>query len=72
MNRRKIEENIFKALMIISTSLVVGSLIAIIATIFVKGFPALNLDMLIKTPKGGYYMGKEGGILNAILGSIIL
>jgi phosphate transport system permease protein len=28
--------------------------------------------MLTKTPKGGYYLGKEGGILNAILGSIIL
>jgi phosphate transport system permease protein len=28
--------------------------------------------MLIKTPKGGYYLGKEGGILNAILGSIVL
>lgn len=58
--------------MILSTTLVVGSLAFILVTIFVKGLPALNLDMLIKTPRGGYYMGKEGGILNAILGSIIL
>jgi phosphate transport system permease protein len=28
--------------------------------------------MLTQTPKGGFYMGKEGGILNAILGSLAL
>lgn len=72
MNKRKIEENIFRCLMILSTLVVVGSLALILVTIFLKGFPSLNLDMLIKTPKGGYYIGKEGGILNAILGSIIL
>lgn len=72
MDKRKIEENIFKGLMIFSTSVVAGGLILILATIFLKGVPALNLDMLIKTPKGGYYLGKEGGILNAILGSLIL
>lgn len=58
--------------MTLSTLAVVGSLALILATIFLKGFPALNLNMLIKTPKGGYYLGKEGGILNAILGSLIL
>lgn len=72
MDRRKFEENIFKGLMIFSTFVVVGSLVLILVTIFMKGFPALSLDMLIKTPKGGYYLGKEGGILNAILGSIVL
>lgn len=72
MDKRKLEENIFKVLMLFSAFIVVGSLILIIATIFLKGFPALNLNMLIKTPQGGYYLGREGGILNAILGSIIL
>ncbi|MCF6154635.1 MAG: phosphate ABC transporter permease PstA [Candidatus Brocadia sp.] len=72
MNKRKIEENIFRCFMVLSTIVVVGSLALILVTIFLKGFPALNLDMLIKTPKGGYYIGKEGGILNAILGSIVL
>lgn len=72
MNRRKIEENIFKTLMILSTLIIVGGLVFILATIIVKGLPALDLDMLIKTPKGGYYLGKEGGILNAILGSLVL
>ncbi|HCJ67780.1 MAG TPA: phosphate ABC transporter permease, partial [Elusimicrobia bacterium] len=72
MDKRKIEENIFKGLMIFSTLVVVGSLVLILVTVFLKGFKALNLDMLIRTPKGGYYLGKEGGILNAILGSIVL
>lgn len=73
MNRKKIEKNIFKGLMIFSTFVVVGALIFILATVFMKkGFSALNLDIIIKTPKGGYYIGKEGGILNAILSSIVL
>jgi phosphate transport system permease protein len=37
-----------------------------------RGLPALNLAMLTQTPKGGYYLGKEGGILNAIAGSFYL
>jgi len=28
--------------------------------------------MLLETPKGGYYLGKEGGIANAIVGSLYL
>lgn len=72
MNKRKIEEKFFVLLMKVSTVIVVGSLALILIPIFLKGFPALNLDMLTKTPKGGYYAGKEGGILNAILGSLVL
>jgi phosphate transport system permease protein len=72
MDKRKLEENIFKGLMIASACTVAGALFFILATICIRGFPALSVDMLIKTPKGGYYMGKEGGILNAILGSLVL
>ncbi|MBI4650333.1 phosphate ABC transporter permease PstA [Candidatus Desantisbacteria bacterium] len=72
MDKRKIEENIFKGLMIFSTFIIFGSIVFILVTIFLKGFPALSFDMITKTPKGGYYLGKEGGILNAILGSIVL
>jgi len=70
--RRAIEEGIFKVLMIGSTALVVSSLILILGTVVVKSLPALRLSMLFQTPKGGYYLGKEGGILNAILGSLYL
>ena len=72
MNRRRFEENFFKTIMIISFLLVVGSLCFILFTVIVKGLPALNWAMLTQTPKGGYYLGKEGGILNAIIGSIYL
>ena len=70
--RRHVEETIFKALMIGSFLVVVGGLIFILVTIIVKGLPALNLDMLTQTPKGGFYLGKAGGILNAIAGSLYL
>jgi phosphate transport system permease protein len=72
MDLRRVEENIFKCLMLFSVCMVIGSLVFILGTVFVKGFSALSLDMLIKTPQGGYYLGKEGGILNAITGSIAL
>ena len=72
MKKSHIEEGIVKGFMLLSFSLVVCSLGFILVTVIVKGLPALNLDMLIQTPKGGYYLGKEGGILNAIVGSLYL
>ncbi|MBU0494757.1 MAG: phosphate ABC transporter permease PstA [Chloroflexi bacterium] len=73
-NRRtaKLEESFFKTLMIGATAIVLGSLILILATVIWRGLPALTLDMVTQTPKGGYYLGKEGGILNAIVGSLYL
>jgi len=32
----------------------------------------MNWDMITKTPQGGFYLGKEGGVLNAIIGSLYL
>ena len=70
--RRRLEERIFKVLMAASAFVVLGGLLLILGTIVVKSFPALSLSMLFQTPKGGYYLGREGGILNAILGSLYL
>jgi phosphate transport system permease protein len=72
VKRRHIEEGIIKFLMISSFALVAGSLGFILITVLVKGLPALNWAMLTQVPKGGYYMGKEGGILNAIIGSLYM
>jgi phosphate transport system permease protein len=69
---KHLEERVFLGLMIVSMVIVVGSLVLILATIVVKGLPALNLAMLTQVPQGGYYLGKEGGILNAITGSLAL
>ncbi|HNR12817.1 MAG TPA: phosphate ABC transporter permease PstA [Thermodesulfobacteriota bacterium] len=72
MDLRKIEESFFHVLMIVSTLIIVLSLVLIMGTVIFKGLPALNLAMITQTPKGGYYLGKEGGILNAIVGSLYL
>ena len=66
------EEVLFKGLMIVSLGLVLTALAGIIFVIALKGASALSLSMLIETPKGGYYLGKEGGIANAIAGSLCL
>ena len=72
LRRRKMEERIFRALMAASMLVVIGCLILIVGTIIWKGLPAMKLSMITQTPKGGYYLGKEGGILNAIIGSLYL
>jgi phosphate transport system permease protein len=71
-NKRKFEEGFFKLLMGVSTILVIASLLLIMGTIIWKSLPALKLSMITRTPQGGYYLGKEGGILNAIVGSFYL
>ncbi len=66
------EEKLFKSLMLASLAIVVGSLFLVIAVVVWNGAPSLSLSMITQTPKGGYYLGKEGGILNAIVGSLYL
>ena len=70
--KRHAEERFFKVLMIASTLVVVASLAGVLGIILWRGLPALNLAMITQTPQGGYYLGKEGGVLNAILGSLCL
>lgn len=73
MNKLKIyEENIFKTLMIISALIIMSVLVYIVGTIVYKGLPALTWDMITKLPGGGFYLGKEGGVLNAIVGSVYI
>ncbi len=70
--RRHIGELIAKILMYSSFVLVIGSLGLILWTVLSKGLPALTWEMVSQTPKGGFYLGKEGGILNAIIGSLYM
>ncbi|HUM46307.1 MAG TPA: phosphate ABC transporter permease PstA [Chitinophagales bacterium] len=69
---RKLEECIFNILIRIATVIIIGSLFVIVLTILVKGLPAMSWDMISKSPSGGFYLGKEGGVLNAIVGSLYL
>ena len=72
MDARRIEEKLFQVLMVCSTLLIAGVLVFIVAVVVVKGVGAMSIAMITQTPKGGYYLGKEGGILNAIVGSLYL
>lgn len=70
--RRHLVELFMKTLMRVALVLVAGTLGLILWTIISRGLPSLTWDMVTQIPKGGYYMGKEGGILNAIIGSAYL
>ena len=72
LTRRAVEEWFFRAVMVGATAVVMGTLVLILATVFIKGFRVLSLEMLFSTPKGGYYIGGGGGIANAIAGSLVL
>ncbi|HNW73615.1 MAG: phosphate ABC transporter permease PstA [Bacteroidales bacterium] len=69
---QKIEERFFKVLMFLSTFFILAILAIIIYSIFEKGIRSISWEMLTEIPSGGYYYGKGGGILNAILGSLAL
>lgn len=69
---RKLEERFFYILMLISAASLVIILLAILLSIFLKGAPYMSWEMVSQTPKGGYYFGREGGVLNAIVGSLYL
>ncbi|GIK10417.1 MAG: phosphate transport system permease protein PstA [Anaerolineaceae bacterium] len=70
--RRHLMEALMKALMRGSFVIVAGALGLILWTVIARGLPSLSWSMVSQVPKGGYYMGKEGGILNAIIGSAYL
>jgi len=47
-------------------------LLLILGVVVWKGLPSLSWQMVSDTPHGGFYMGREGGILNAIIGSLYI
>ena len=72
MELRRVEEEVFKALGLLSILLVLSCLLLMILTIVIKGLPALSLEMVTQAPNSSFYIGGGGGILNAIMGSIYL
>ena len=69
---KRLEEKIFKTLMMAATLVIVISLFMIIVAVVKRGLPAMSWDMVSKIPGGGFYIGKEGGLLNAIVGSLYI
>jgi phosphate transport system permease protein len=72
MSARRLEELLVRACMAFACLLVVGSLLGVMGVVLVKGLPAFTLKMLAQASPGGSSLGQEGGILNAILGSLCL
>jgi len=69
---KHLEERVFKIIMVCTAMLILGVLLYIIGTILYKGLPSLSWDMISKLPGGGFYLGKEGGVFNAIAGSVYI
>lgn len=69
---KKVKEFIAKSLMWVSMAVVFVFVVSVLWTIFSKGIKAMSWDMVSKLPGGGFYIGKEGGFLNAIVGSLMI
>lgn len=67
-----IEEKIFKVLMYLSLLIVAGFVFSVLWSILSKGLPVLTWEMVSSLPGSGFYVGKEGGFLNAIVGSLYI
>ena len=70
MKIKFVEEKIMKGMMLVTTLLVFLFVGSILFTIIKNGWPALSWEMITSLPGGGFYIGKEGGLLNAIVGSL--
>ncbi len=71
-NKKRVEEQIFLWIMRIVTASIILVFILILLVIIQKGWRALSWQMISEVPQGGFYFGKSGGILNAIIGSLYL
>ena len=71
-SKKKVREIVAKTFMWMAMFVVFGLVISVIWTIFSKGAKAMSWDMVSKLPGGGFYIGKEGGFLNAIVGSLYI
>lgn len=72
VNWRKAEERLMVALMRVSLAAAVVALLAILVTITYRGLAGMSWEMISQPPQGGFYIGKGGGVLNAITGSLLL
>ncbi|MBO7074142.1 MAG: phosphate ABC transporter permease PstA [Bacteroidales bacterium] len=70
--KKRFIETVAKIFMWAAMFIVFGFVISVLWTIFSKGCKAMSWDMITKLPGGGFYIGKEGGFLNAIVGSLYI
>ena len=70
--KKKLKESLAKVMMWGAMAIVFVFVISVIWTIFSKGCKAMSWEMVSKLPGGGFYIGNEGGFLNAIVGSLYI
>ncbi len=56
----------------LSLLLVAVFVVSVLWTIFSKGLPVLTWEMITTVPGSGFYLGGDGGFLNAIIGSLYI
>lgn len=69
---RFIEQRVMRILMGVCAVGLFAVVGAILYTIVSEGWQAMSWDMVSQLPGGGFYMGREGGLLNAIAGSMMI
>ena len=72
MNKLVVKERFARLLMYLSITVVLILVASIIWTVFKRGFRSLTWEMVSSLPGGGFYIGKSGGFLNAIVGSLYI
>ncbi len=69
--KEKIKDKIFILWIVFSTCIVIATVLFILGYIFNKGLGAINLKFIFDRPRG-IPLGVEGGVLPAIVGSLLL
>lgn len=67
-----IEEHIMRAVMLLATIALFFFAGSIIYTIVKNGWGAISWEMISTIPGSGFYIGEDGGLLNAIMGSLYI
>ena len=72
MKFKYIEEFFVRILMGVALAMVFAFVAGIVFTVFHRGWSCISWEMVTSLPGGGFYIGKEGGFLNAIVGSVYI
>lgn len=72
MKFKYIEEFFVRLLMGVALAMVFAFVAGIVFTVFHRGWSCISWEMVTSLPGGGFYIGREGGFLNAIVGSVYI
>jgi phosphate transport system permease protein len=70
--RRKLIDKSMRWVLRLSIGMATVVLLLIVGIITWRGLPGLSWEMISRPPEGSFYLGGGGGVLNAILGSLLL